>query len=111
MSFPTLRRTALPLVLLLTLAVPAAHAAPRARGGEAGVAPWTEFARWWKGLAAWWAGLDGGCKIDPSGHCLEAAPEQLDGGCKIDPNGQCLQGTPERLDGGCMIDPDGCAKQ
>jgi hypothetical protein len=87
MSFPILRCTALPLVLLLTLAVPAAHAAtPRARGGIA-AAPWTELARWWKGLAAWWAELDGGCKIDPNGHCLTTAPVQLDGGCGLDPDG------------------------
>lgn len=111
MPFPTLRRTALPLVLLFTLAVPAAHAAPRARGTDAVTTPWAEIARWWIGLAAWWARLDGGCMIDPGGLCLQGAPEGLDGGCKIDPSGNCLQGAPEGLDGGCKIDPDGCAGQ
>jgi hypothetical protein len=110
MTSRTIRRSALSLVLLCSLAVPAVvQAAPLGgsaalRGGLAG---------WWSELIAWGVGLDGGCMIDPDGRCLKAVPLQgLDGGCGIDPDGRCLKVLPSQgLDSGCMIDPSGCVRQ
>lgn len=56
-------------------------------------------------LAALGVPLGNGCKMDPSGECIQAAPNN---GCQMDPSGQCIKAN---LDNGCWIDPSGqCAK-
>ena len=63
----TIRCTAISLVLLFSLTLPAAalHATPRS---PAGVAVRVGFTGWLGELVAWWAALEGGCggmKVTP----------------------------------------------
>jgi hypothetical protein len=83
------RRPLLPLAVLLALApAVAGAAAPRPNGRPAVTQTQGWLIHGWAALASWWAALGGGCKIDPSGLCLEAAPPAgTDGGCGLDPSG------------------------
>jgi len=96
MSSPSLRRTALVLLLAALLAPSWALAA----GPQAPAAP-SLLARAWSLLASLWG--EEGCNVDPSGRCVPAP--RTDTGCNLDPNGRCV--TAPTTDTGCGLDPNG----
>jgi len=101
------RRAAVLILLGLTLGTPWAGASPL-RLAEATPRRVLDYLGGL--LASLW--LNGGCTIDPDGHCAPGAPVQgTNTGCTMDPNGRCTPGTQNPgTDGGCTIDPLGrCA--
>jgi hypothetical protein len=79
------------LVVSLTLTTPLCEAASPGsspgRARQAAATPSHLFGLWdW--LTSLWA-MDGGCTIDPDGHCAKSQ-SLADGGCTIDPSGNTI---------------------
>jgi hypothetical protein len=93
------RRTAVLILLGLTLGMPWAEASPyHVLDYLGGI------------LTSLW--LKGGCTMDPLGRCVAGTQaHHTDGGCTMDPDGSCAPRLQtQSTDGGCTIDPDGrCA--
>jgi hypothetical protein len=102
-----LRRTAVFVLLGLTLGTPWVGASPPRPAASTA----QHFLDYLGGLlTSFW--LKGGCIMDPLGRCATGTQTQNpDGGCTMDPNGRCAPGTQIlSTDSGCTIDPDGrCA--
>jgi hypothetical protein len=86
-----LRRLFAVLVVSLALTTPLCAAASRdsvpGRARQAASTPSHLFGLWdW--LVSLWA-TDGGCTIDPNGHCANSQ-SAADGGCILDPNGNTI---------------------
>lgn len=100
---------AVPVVLVLLVAVPSLQAAEPGRSGFSALSSGSFFARVWDFFTSAWG--DNGCELDPDGHCLprQNAAAATDNGCEVDPNGHCLprQNAVVDSDNGCEVDPSG----
>jgi len=95
------------LVVSLTLTTPLCEAAsPGSAPGRARqtAATPSHLLGLWDWLTSLWV-TDGGCTIDPGGHCAKSQ-SATECGCGIDPNGLCAKAL-STADGGCTIDPNG----
>lgn len=104
---PSLRRFAVPMVLLLVLGFVAPTAGLAAPVG--GGLHWPE---WLGFLSNLWA--PAGCILEPVGGCRDgnvSTPAPRDEGCGIDSVGRCANAsTPAPRDEGCAVEPVGrCA--
>ena len=98
----SLRRFAVPMVLLLVLSFVAPTAGLAATVG--GGLHWPE---WLGFLSNLWAPT--GCSLEPVGRCADAgtlAPQEE--GCGLEPVGRCANASsPAPRDAGCVVDPVG----